>query len=198
MEFFTNLLIAFVPMFVAVDIVGVLPFFISMTEDIEPEKRRKLVHSSVTTATVVAVVFVFAGRALFNFLSIEMHDFMIAGGLILFLISSHDLISPEKARVTPDAAAGVVPLGTPLMAGPAVLATALILVKPCGYTATIIAIVANMLIAGVVFLYSGVIIKLLGRSGARALSKIMALVLCAYGVMMIRKGIMLIVEISSK
>lgn len=194
MEFLNNLLKAFIPMFVAVDIVGVLPFFIGVTEGIEPRNRKKLIKNSVITASLVAVLFVLAGKALFNYLKVELPDFMIAGGLVLFIISAYDLISQEKARIVPDATVGVVPLGTPLLAGPAVLATALILVEPYGFLITIISIIINMLIAGVAFLYSGIIIKILGKNGARALSKIMALVLCAYGVMMIRQGIVHIID----
>lgn len=193
MDFLNNLLKAFIPMFVAVDIVGVLPFFIGVTEGIEPRNRKKLIKNSVITASLVAVLFVLAGKALFNYLKVELPDFMIAGGLVLFIISAYDLISQEKARIVPDATVGVVPLGTPLLAGPAVLATALILVEPYGFLITIISIILNMLIAGVAFLYSGIIIKILGKNGARALSKIMALVLCAYGVMMIRQGIVHII-----
>jgi multiple antibiotic resistance protein len=194
MNFLNDLLKAFIPMFVAVDIVGVLPFFIGVTEGIDPLSRKRLVKNSFITAVFVAVAFVLVGRALFDYLGIQMPDFMIAGGLVLFILSAHDLLSLDKTRVTPDATFGVVPLGTPLMSGPAVLATALILVKPYGLTVTIISIVLNMLIAGIAFLYSSLIIKILGKNGARALSKIMALVLCAYGVMMIRQGIVHIVN----
>lgn len=194
MDFIGILLKAFVPMFVAVDIIGVIPFFLGVTEGMKPSTRSRIIKQSVVTAMVIAVVFVFVGRALFKFLNIEIYDFMIAGGAVLFLISSADLLSPEKARVEPDATLGVVPLGTPLLSGPAVLATAVILISTCGIPATIIAIISNLVIAGIAFHYSHVIIRLLGKNGSRAFSKIMALVLSAYGVMMIRSGIILIVK----
>jgi len=193
-EFFNNLLKSFIPMLVAVDVIGLLPFYMGITDGMAKDDSKRLVKSSFITAVIVAVTFVFVGQALFNYLTISLYDFMIAGGAILFLISAHDLISPEKARITPDITAGVVPLGTPLMAGPAVLATAIILNNQYGYLIVIISIVLNMLICGVAFLYSNLIIKILGKNGARALSKIMALMLCAYGVMMIRKGIVNIIQ----
>jgi len=192
MEFLENLLKAFIPMFVAVDVVGVTPFFINVTRGIKGKAKKKLIVQSVITATLVTVVFLFVGQALFDFLGIEIPDFMIAGGIIIFIIASHDLISREKARVTADPTIGVVPLGTPLLAGPAVLATAIIINKPYGLPATLISILLNFFVAGVVFYFSDTVLKLLGENGSRALSKIMALVLCAFGVMMIRKGIMTI------
>lgn len=193
-DFVDNLLKAFIPMFVAVDIIGVIPFFISVTDGMKKEDRSRLILQSVITALCIAVAFVFAGDALFGFLHIEIFDFMIAGGIVLFLLSANEMLTGRKAKVDPDTTAGVVPLGTPLLAGPAVLTTALILIKQNGLVATLIAIVANLAIAGLAFHFSRVIIKALGKNGARAFSKIMALVLSAYGVMMIRLGILQIIK----
>ena len=193
MDFLNILIKAFIPMFVAVDLIGVVPFFLSVSEGMPPRVRARLVRQSVATATVIAITFVFAGQALFRFLGISINDFMIAGGAVLFIISVHDLIAREKARITPDISAGVVPLGTPLLAGPAVLATAIILLGSLGKAATIASIVLNLVLAGLAFHYSGFIVKLLGRNGSRALSKIMQLFLAAYGVMMIRQGLVHII-----
>ncbi|MFA6450432.1 MAG: MarC family protein [bacterium] len=195
MEFFNNLLKAFIPMFVAVDVIGVVPFFIGLTEDMTGERRSKLLKQSVLTATLITIAFMLVGKALFAYLRIEIYDFMIAGGAVIFIISTHDLISTQKTNIPDDTSAGVVPLATPLLAGPAVLATALITMKPFGVAATLISVILNFLIAGLAFHYSKFLIRLLGRNGARALSKIMALVLGAYGIMMIRSGI---IEIISK
>lgn len=194
MSFFEYFLRAFIPMFVAVDIIGVIPFFIGLTDGMPEKTRRKLIGQSVLTAILVSFVFIFVGKALFAFLKISIADFMIAGGAVIFIISSHDLISQEKTSVTPDITLGVVPLGTPLLAGPAVLATAIItLGRPHGIPVTLLAVFCNFILAGIAFFYSKYIIKILGRSGSRALSKIMALVMCAYGIMMIREGVVEII-----
>jgi multiple antibiotic resistance protein len=199
MEFLSNLFKAFIPMFVAVDVVGAVPFFIGLTEDMPEAKRTKLLKQSVLTATLLTIAFMLVGKALFAYLRIEIFDFMIAGGAVIFIISSHDLISNEKSNVPKDdSAIGVVPLGTPLLAGPAVLATALITMKPFGIAATLVSVLLNFIIAGLAFHYSKYLIKLFGKSGSRALSKIMALVLGAYGVMMIRSGIIEIIMKFSK
>ncbi|MEW5946334.1 MAG: MarC family protein [bacterium] len=193
MEFLDMFLRAFIPMFVAVDAVGVAPFFIALTAGMTPRARRKIVAQSIVTALIVTFAFAAAGGAVFDFLGVELYDFMIAGGAVILILASLDIVSREKPRAAADPAAGIVPLGTPLLAGPAVLATALITIKPYGAAAAA-SIALNFIIAGLVFLFSDGVVRLIGAGGARALSKIMAIILCAYGVMLVRKGILLVVN----
>lgn len=82
------------------------------------------------------------------------------------------------------------PLGTPLIAGPAVLTTSLVIIPQYGLAATLISVTANILLAGAIFSFSSVLIKTLGEAGSKALSKIMSLLLAAIAVMLARKGIM--------
>lgn len=89
---------------------------------------------------------------------------------------------------------GTVPLGVPLITGPAVLTTSILLVNKYGITVTAGAIVINVLIAGVIFLFAEFINRLLGKAGANIVSKIANLLLAAIAVMMVRRGILLIVS----
>ena len=86
-----------------------------------------------------------------------------------------------------------VPIGTPLVVGPAVLTMALMLMSQFGWGVTLVAVLLNIIIVGLVFLFSDELINLIGTSGSRALSKVMYLLLAAIGVMMVRKGIMVII-----
>ena len=185
-----HFLLAFVPLFVSVDAFGVLPIFISMTEGIDSVKRKRIILQSTITAFLIAVVFLFLGKALFSLLGITVADFMIAGGVLLFVIALVDLLTIEKKRMklAPESI-GPVPLGTPLMAGPAVLTTSLMLVSVYGVLTTIAAIVVNIVIAGMIFYPSEIVTRILGVAGTRALSKIASLLLAAIAVMMVRKGI---------
>ena len=184
-----DFVLAFIPILVAVDAVGVLPIYISLTEGLTERQRVKVIGQSVVTATALAVGFVFAGRALLAVLGIEVGDFMIAGGCVLFAIAILDILTAEKSRRLPGEALGVVPLGTPLIAGPAVLTTSLILVDQYGLLATLTSVVANVMIAGGVFSLSRFLIRVLGEPGTRALSKVTSLFLAAIAVMMVRKGL---------
>jgi multiple antibiotic resistance protein len=95
----------------------------------------------------------------------------------------------EKKRRTPMKDIGVVPLGTPLIAGPAVLTTSLIIIGEYGLIATLVSVIVNIGIAGLFFTVSHILIRILGNSGAKALSKVTRLFLAAIAVMMVRKGI---------
>ncbi|HUV08228.1 MAG TPA: MarC family protein [Spirochaetia bacterium] len=186
-----NILLALIPVFVAVDAIGVLPIFISLTAEIEKAEKKKIIIQSMLTAAGLAIGFVFLGKVLFNVLGIAMGDFMIAGGAVLFCIAIIDIIQPEKSRRLPGRELGIVPLGTPLIAGPAVLTTSLIIIEEYGLVPTLISVVANILFAGTVFSLSGLLIRILGEPGTKALSKVTSLFLAAIAVMMIRRGLAL-------
>ena len=185
-----NILLAFIPMFVAVDAVGVLPIFVSLTEDLQKSEKNKIIIQSMCTAACLAIGFILLGRIVFRLLGITISDFMIAGGAILFCLAIIDIINPVKKRRIPSKELAAVPLGTPLIAGPAVLTTSVVLVSQFGLWATLISVLANILLAGLCFGLSSGLLKVLGQAGTKALSKIASLLLAAIAVMLIRKGLM--------
>ncbi|MGZ3606681.1 MAG: MarC family protein [Syntrophales bacterium] len=183
----------FFPIFMAVNVIGVLPMFMSFIEGLDRPKINRIIVQSVVTATIVAVIFLAVGKVILDLLGITVSDFMIAGGTLLFIISLDDLMSMERrwSQIDPESL-GAVPLGVPLIVGPAVLTTILILVQEYGPLATVAALIVNILIAGFTFWLYAPIIRLLGKSGARTVSKLAALLLAAIAVMMVRKGVMLL------
>ncbi|MGD0785751.1 MAG: MarC family protein [Sedimentisphaerales bacterium] len=185
----SDILHTFIPLFVAVDAFGVLPIFVSLTEGLDTKEKNRVVIQSIWTASVVAVVFILLGKLIFRFLGITIADFMIAGGAILFCISITDIINPTKKRRIPSDNLGSVPIGIPLIVGPAVLATSLVLESQYGLPTTIISVLLNILIASAVFRQSHRLITILGDAGSKALSKVMSLLLGAIAVMLIRRGI---------
>lgn len=181
-------LLALVPMFVAVDPIGLLPLYVGLTEGLDGRQRRRIVWEAVLTALAVSIAFVFLGRSFFQLMGIQPADFLVAGGVLLFLIATLNLISDSKPS-REIAAIGAVPLGTPLIAGPAVLTTALLLVGEYGIMPTLVSVVANILLTAVVLLLAGDLTRLLGTAGSRAVSKVVSLLLAAIAVMMVRKGL---------
>lgn len=184
-----NILLSFIPLFVAVDAVGVLPIFVSLTEGIQQKEKTKIIVQSVLTALCLAVGFIFLGKGVFKVLGITIGDFMIAGGAILFCLAIIDIINPVKERRIPGRELGAVPLGTPLIVGPAVLTTSMVIVSQYGLFATLISVLINILLSGIIFSLSSVLIKVLGEAGSKALSKITSLLLAAIAVMLVRKGL---------
>jgi multiple antibiotic resistance protein len=185
-----ELLLVFIPMFFTVDPIGILPVFVSLTDGLNPEEKRSIIFQSLLTASLVAVGFILLGKVIFHFLGITMGDFMVAGGVILFCLGIVDLTTQGKTRRGIAKELGAVPIGTPLIVGPAVLTISLMLVGVHGFMITIAALFLNLAIVGIVFTFSDTLIRILGRSGSRALSKVMMLLLAAIGVMMVRSGIM--------
>ncbi|HON38917.1 MAG: MarC family protein [Desulfomonilia bacterium] len=188
--------LSFVPLFVAVDAIGTLPLFLGLTEGMPRHVVRRIVIESVLTAGVVAILFLFGGRELLRLLGITIADFMVAGGILIFVIAMSDVITSGKPENEVDRRnPGAVPLGVPLIAGPAVLTTSILLLDTYGAVPTATALVANIAIAGLVFLFGNGLNLVLGSAGARIISKIANLLLAAIAVMMIRRGmIMLLTE----
>ena len=187
--------LCFVPLFVAVDAVGVLPFFLSLTEGLNGVRLRSVILQSVVTAALVALGFLFIGPPLLRMLGITVPDFMVAGGALLFLIAMGDMMRGEKARAKVGLdTLGAVPIGVPLITGPAVLTTTLLLMEQHGHILTSLAIVANVLIAGLIFLFAAPIGRFLGGPGTKTISKIASLLLAAIAVMVVRKGLTAIIQ----
>lgn len=191
--------LCFVPIFVAVDAIGVLPIFLSLTDGIPKARVRQVVYQSVLTAAIVALLFIAAGTWLLRLLGITISDFMVAGGLLLFAISLSDVLTTEKGRRMIDPTSlGAVPLGVPLITGPAVLATSILLLNEHGPVLVGATVVINILIAGLVFSCAPYIDRILGKSGAKAVSKVASLLLAAIAVMIVRKGIVLYFELTRR
>ena len=185
-------LVSLIPIFVALDAPGTLPLFVAMTEKVKRRERKKIVRQSIVTAFLVTVGFVLLGRAIFRALGILVEDFMIAGGIVLLIIAIADIVRAGEKKIPLSPTFGVVPLGTPLIAGPATLTTSLVLVGSYGYVPVILSLIVNILLAGIIFSQSDRIIRLIGINGSRAFAKVAALILAAFAVKMIRSGVFLL------
>jgi multiple antibiotic resistance protein len=89
-----SFLLCFIPLFVAIDPVGLLPVFVSVTTGYTPQRRRRLVAEAVPTAAVIGVAFFLLGRLLLGYLNIGVADLRIAGGALLFMYALVDLFVP--------------------------------------------------------------------------------------------------------
>ncbi len=189
MVFFKSVLATLIPLMVALDAPGTLPLYVGMTEGVTVQERKKIVRQSIATAFFVTVGFILLGQAIFNALGILVEDFMIAGGLVLLIIAVTDVVRAGERKLERGPEFGVVPLGTPIIAGPGTLTTALVLVGTEGYASVILSLILNLLIAWIIFSQSERIIRFIGISGSRAFAKVAALILAAFAVKMIRSGI---------
>ena len=182
--------LTFIPIFVAIDIFAVLPIFLGMTIDFSFERLRAVIGESVLTALIVGLVFIGVGKGLFSVLGITGNDFKIAGGIVLLVFAVLDLVRQVQDQGSLPPRFGVVPIGVPLIVGPAVLTTLLVLVEQHGITATVVSFLVNLGIVWITLRNGRIIIKVLGEGGILlAVSKIMALLLASIAIRMIRLGI---------
>jgi multiple antibiotic resistance protein len=116
---------------------------------------------------------------------------MIAGGVILITLCLRDLLSPAKLAEAGAAGPGIVPLGVPLLSGPAVMTTVLLVRDHYGWPITLAALGANLAAIWVALTGADKLMSLLGREGSQVVSKISSLILTAFGVMLIRHGLLM-------
>ena len=189
-EHWHNFLLAFIPLFIAIDVVGILPIFMSLVDGIEKPQKTKIINQSVITAISVSIGFLALGKFVFSVLGIEIYDFKMAGGLLLLVFAINDLLFSEKGKRTITPTMGVVPLGIPLVVGPAVLTSIIVTVDTYGYIPTVTSLAVNLVIVWIVFLKSNFIYRLMGEGGSKAFAKVASLLLAAIAVMMVRRGFM--------
>lgn len=191
MTFLGDVGLSFIPLFVAIDAIGTLPILLALTQDERASERTKTIRYAILTALALGLGFVAIGKFVFSVLDILSADFLVAGGLILLALSVKDLVagkmieSPVGERMI-----GVVPLGTPLVAGPATLTTLLVLTDQYIVYGVIIAFVLNLVLAWLTFAQANRIAQFLGTGGLRAAAKIASLLLAAIAIKMIRQGIL--------
>jgi len=181
---------AFIPLFVAIDPIGLAAVFLAMSQGASPELKRKISFQATVTGGGVSLLFLFLGASIFTALGITVKDFQVAGGLILFILAARDIIqslTEDPSKMADDF--GVVPLGMPLIAGPATIATLLVLAQTLGMPMTLSALIVNLFLIILAFRFSETLARLIGVTGLRAISKIISLLLAAIAINMIRRGL---------
>ena len=190
---------SFLPLFVAINLPGILPLFIGLSEGLTARARRQLALQAIAAAFAVAVLILFAGQVIFRTLGITVNDLRVGGGIILLVLSITDLIFGDYKQRRPgeeggrsDAsaeAAGVVPLGIPLVIGPAAITTILVSQQGFGYLPTLTSLVANLALVMLAFFFGPALMARLGAATSKAVAKVASLFLAAISVAMIRAGI---------
>lgn len=182
----------FLPLFVAMDPLGVFPAFVQLTSDLSSARRKKVVDLSILTAGLVGLLFIPFGPWLLGVLGLQTGDFQMAGGLLVLVVALRDVVWDQKMVSLTESAegAGIVPFGIPLLVGPAVFATLVLLRDRFSPLEVGLCFLANLAIAWAVFRKSEVLMRWMGATGSRVVSKLASLLLAAYAVMMIRSGLL--------
>jgi multiple antibiotic resistance protein len=189
----TDFLSLFLPLFVAMDPLGILPAFIQMTSDLSVKRRQRVLNGSILLAGIVGILFIPIGPRVLLALGLKVSDFQIAGGLLVLVIALRDIVWEQKMfamEESSDESVGIVPIGIPLLVGPGVLATLILLRHRFFFWEIAGSLTLNLLIAWVIFRNASYLMQIMGVTGTKAVSKLAALLLSAYAVMMIRVALL--------
>lgn len=182
----------FVPLFIVIDALGNLPFVVSMSEGISTRDRRKMVHTSIMTAAIVGLAFLFFGHFILRIMDISIGSFAVAGGIVLLVLSVKYMTTGHMVDVIKEEMAAVVPIGTPLVVGPATITTLLLLINEFQLYIVLISFVLNLIVTWLIFLIGNQIVRFMGWGGIKAVSRVFSLLLAAIAVSMIIRGLNLV------
>src|SRR5437899_5025570 len=142
-------LLAFIPVFVAIDPIGLVAIFMGLGTSASSEHRKRQAFLGLLTGLLVSIGFIFLGKIIFKALGITVADFQVGGGLILLVLAIRELVGFGPQDRGGGEEFGVVPLGMPLIAGPALLTALLILIDSVGLVFTLGSLIVNLaLVAG--------------------------------------------------
>lgn len=181
-------LLAFIPIFVAIDPIGLIAIFMGLGTSASAEDRKHQAYLGILTALCVAIGFIFLGKAIFAALGITVADFQVAGGLILLVLAVRELVGLGSQDRGGGDEFGVVPLGMPLIAGPALLTALLILIDSVGLIFTIASLLVNLALVAIALCNADRFTRWMGSQGLRGVSKLIALLLAAIAISLIRRG----------
>lgn len=174
------------------DPVGNVPIFITVLKDIKPKRQRFIIIRELFFALIVIVLFNFLGEVFLDFLGVEQHTIMIAGGIILFIIALNMIFPTHRDKtieIVKEKEPLIVPLAIPLVAGPAVLAAVILYSHQQTSFIMISAITLAWVVSLIILLCASLLKKLLGARGIMAVERLMGLLLTLIAVQMFLEGI---------
>lgn len=186
---------AFVTLLVITDPPGMVPIFLALTKNLPPRQRNRAGTQAVALAFGVIALFAIGGQTILSYLGVDLPALQGAGGLLLILVALQLLTgkNDETNESTITSNVALVPLGTPLLAGPGAIVATMLFVReadsPLDYLAIAIAIVGVMAIVWLVLRFSGIIVRLLRPSGIEVLTRIAGLLLAAIAVQLMADAI---------
>ena len=184
----------FVTVLVIMDPVGSVPVFLGLVGEETPARQRQAAWQAAALAGGVVLAFALFGQALLRLLGIGLPALQVAGGLLLGLVAL-ELFNPrEEAAPRPERNVALVPLGTPLLAGPGAIVTAMFYIRSAGGVGGILSVVAALVAVILVTFgclrFASVIGRLLGANGISVLTRLLGLLVTAIGVQLVAGGVL--------
>lgn len=196
MEMIDAVLPAATLLFLVMDPLGNIPLFLSLLKDIEEHRRRPIILRECLIALVILLLFLFFGQKLLAFLKLQQESVSISGGIVLFVIAIR-MIFPSDHGLLPSKLQGepfIVPLATPLIAGPSALATLILIVRndPSHLFVWLVALLCSWAATAIILLLAPFFYKILRQRGLAAIERLMGMLLIMISVQMLLNGIKLL------
>lgn len=181
-------------LFLVLDPLGNIPVFLSVLDDVAPERRTRVLVRELLLALLVLVVFLFFGQYVLGFLQLSGHAIRIAGGIILFLIALKMVFPVQRSAHASETLQGeplLVPLAVPMVAGPSAMAVVMLLAtdSPDRMGEWFLALLAAWFLSSLILLSATGLKRFLGRRGLIAMERLMGMLLIALAVQMLLEGI---------
>ena len=181
-------------LFLVMDPLGNIPIFLSVLEDVAPERRTRVLLRELVLVFMVLVLFLFFGQYLLGFLQLSEHSIRIAGGIILFLIALKMVFPVSRSAHAAEEIQGeplLVPLAIPMVAGPSAMAIVMLMASndPTRMPEWLIALFAAWLLSSIILLSATGLKRFLGKRGLIAMERLMGMLLIALAVQMLLEGI---------
>jgi multiple antibiotic resistance protein len=186
-----DLLKAVISLFVVVNPIGKVPLFVTLTEKMEKQNKRLVSKNAIVTTAVLLTIFAVAGIQLLSTFGISIYSFMVAGGILLFIISIEFLTHGEWRYTgsSKSVDSGIVPLAFPLLAGPGAITIVMISLQAYGWIVSIISIILVVLVTYLVLHVENPLLKILGSRGSTVTTRIFAIFLAAIAIQYIVEGL---------
>ena len=189
-EAFVDLLKSTIALFVVLNPIGTVPLFIGITQNMKKEERKAVSKTAIITSGIVLVVFAIAGTGILRLFGITIFSFMIAGGVLLFIVAI-ELLTHGVWRFGGGGLpgeSGVVPLVFPLLAGPGAITSVIISYQAYGFVITILSIAIVIGITYIILLFVNQIYRLLGRRGSMIVTIVFAIFIAAIAIQYVIEG----------
>ena len=185
-----DLLRSTIALFVVINPIGIIPLFASITQKMQKKERNRVLKTTVITAGALLMTFAVAGTQILSIFGITISSFMIAGGILLFVVSI-ELLTHGGWRFggTVSDESGVVPLAFPLLAGPGAITTVILSFQTSGLIVTTLSIAIVIGLTYIVFYLTGTIYRILGRRGSLIITRIFAVLVAAIAVQYVVDGL---------
>lgn len=197
MDFLTDLARAVIALFIIVDPFGNIPIFLGLTENVPEAKIKRVYNTACLVGMILLLVFAFAGTAILSAFGLSLQSFEIAGGLLLLIIAIRILMSGTHQTVESPESLGAVPIAIPLLVGPGAITTTMVTFQTyfsadgleIALSISVLAVVIVMSLTWVILRFINQIDRVLGKTGAIVIARVMALLIAGIAVQYILTGI---------